>query len=804
MVHLAKILLFLIVSSFSVTAFSQIFDSPQRVGEYDNTIDPDQFDDKLLGDAVLYLLNYELRKQAYQELKPFEAIYPMAKEKADAFKKAGTSSELSSKYEIVSMFESNGYAPVGCDELLLKMSARSGKEYTTYYKLAEDVVLKWLNYKKSIKVLKSGTNVFAGVGTALDGNGKAFIVVAIANYKTLNKGAAGIKESGFPVSTSTQGLKPYDERLCRSVTRYPNLSRHANDITVADDGTIYFETHEFKQFKKLLRESGDGLVADVVIKKQYTICGRENIVDYAGVSKGVMCKKLLQSKLLKINEFEGKEARKKMKVALGKVPEGYNEYEVNLLIVKDKHVCASLTPFVVSNVDTDYSYSINILADTVTAFGRVNYTPVPDTFDLQFKIPFAAGASVYKDRDVKPLLDSLGKSYLVIQKAKITACSSIEGDDAKNEQLREARAKSIKDIFVKNKISSSRVQIATKDSWDEFYKDLKTSKYKYLARMEKDKLKDYIAKRRLEAKLEPILSKHRYAQLDMSVYNDISGDKEQYFLVQRFNRLADNTDTVEALKMQKYIIQNLLDGTYDKSIVSKMVVPQNSRTFAGMRMNKLWLEYRLENKQVDSYFARVVDTLYSIAPDNEYIAFNKIFCDLKFVPVETEQQVQIAQEQIEKLYTSSITRNTLDPLNLEFQLKALAAVDSIGATDVDAYTNTILERIKTIFDVQQDDWKGAMNLSGLFVKQKDYEFAAKVLEPFVSNNDVNEELLFQYVSICSALPQKVNSDKFAYAVELAAELDAGRLCGLFYDKKMSVQFLENPDAKKVYCSNCSR
>jgi len=794
----------LILLSISLTLFSQEYDSPQRVSEYDNVIDAEQFDGRVLGDAVLYILNYELNKQSFQVLKPLEEIYPIAQEKADAVAKAGSVSEVSSKYDIVSLFSSHGYAPVGCDELVIKMSARSGNEYNTYYQLAQDIVLKWLNYKKSLRVLKSGDNVYVGMGTVLDDRGKAYVVAAIANYKTLNKGVNMVKESGLPVSTSSQGLKPYDESVCKSVKRYSKLSRHANDISVAEDGTIYFETHEYRQFKKLLRESKDGLVADVVIKKQFTICGSENIVDYNQVNKGVMQKKLMQAKLLKLNEYEGKEARNKFKVALGTVPEGIGEYEINLLIVKDKHVCASLMPYTVEQEKVNYSYTIKPLADTVTALGRVNYTPVPDTFDLHFKIPFDAGATVYKDKDVAPLLDSLGKSYLIINHAKITACSSIEGDDEVNEELRKQRAQSIKKIFIENNIESERVDVATKDSWDEFYKDLKTSKYKYLARMEKQKLKEYISKRRLEAKLEPVLSKHRYAQIDLDVYNDVTGNKEQFFLAQRFNRLVSQSDSVEALRMQKFIIQNVLDGTYERSVLGLMSMPADSKTFAGMRMNKLWLEYRVDNKKPDHYFARVVDSLFDLDPDNEYIAFNKAYCDLLFVPLETERQVMNVQSNIDRLYTSSINRETLNPLNLEFQLKILQNIDSISVADEDDFSDAVLEKIKDIFEVKQEDWQGALNISALFVKQKDYAFAAKILEPYVSAYKVEETLLFQYISICSALQKKINSEVFSIAVDKASDVDPGRLCKMFQDGKISVQFFENPDVKSVYCKTCSK
>ncbi|GIV29877.1 MAG: hypothetical protein KatS3mg028_0943 [Bacteroidia bacterium] len=86
-----------------------------------------------------------------------------------------------------------------------------------------------------------------------------------------------------------------------------------------------------------------------------------------------------------------------------------------------------------------------------------------------------------------------------------------------------------------------------------------------------------------------------------------------------------------------------------------------------------------------------------------------------------------------------------------------------------------------------------------------YWDAATLLEPLLTSKDVNEKIVFNYISIASHLPEKFNSRYFTKAMELAKKISPERFCKLFGKPYLSFQILENPGIKKLFRdSNCEK
>ena len=91
-----------------------------------------------------------------------------------------------------------------------------------------------------------------------------------------------------------------------------------------------------------------------------------------------------------------------------------------------------------------------------------------------------------------------------------------------------------------------------------------------------------------------------------------------------------------------------------------------------------------------------------------------------------------------------------------------------------------------------------VKLSFTFTRGKDYKFSSTMLEPFLKEENVSEDLLFSYISIASHLPEKFYSRTFSEALHKAKEKNPERYCKLFGEPFMSFQVLDNPNAKKDY------
>jgi hypothetical protein len=89
-------------------------------------------------------------------------------------------------------------------------------------------------------------------------------------------------------------------------------------------------------------------------------------------------------------------------------------------------------------------------------------------------------------------------------------------------------------------------------------------------------------------------------------------------------------------------------------------------------------------------------------------------------------------------------------------------------------------------------------LAYVFTRSKEFNFSANLLEPFVKSPGVDENLLFDYISIASHIPAKFFSRNFSEALAKAKEKNPERYCKLFGEPFMSFQVLDNPNVKKVF------
>jgi len=698
----------------------------------------------------------------------------------------------------------HGGAAKGCEEIVFKLSATQGRTNLPYRDIAKDFVFKIFNGKYET-LIKDENYRFMGVAAMLDEAGKkAYFSCILGNYLSFNEGKDLVLSSGLALTTKTK-LEGYDSKICKKIDRAKNIEDFQSSLSV-DGNSIYIETDQYKTLGRVLKLPKDGLAADVVYSAQYK-CGEQNIVDNSLPSKGFMTNPIYQPKIEKYNEYEGKEARYKLKMKLGDLPDGIDgDYELNLVLIQDNHVCKNISKSYIIKGDVEASVTGNILADTIIVYNTFNYhyKPEPDTAYLDFKIPFELGKAQYKPEDIKPFIETLNEPDFIVQKLKISAFSSIEGEEETNEKLREARAKSIVDAFMSMQKDSIRTEIVTSDSWEMFFTDIAGTKWDTLKNFTKDTIRTIVSNNKVTKELEPILAKHRFAKINMEVIYDISGKKEQAFVLKKFHKALDTGDVVEALAIQKYIMKNVRRGRYPNSIIEKLNIPKDSVRFAGMMMNWLWLNYVQQNKAIDKAFHKEVLRLLTLDAENDYILYNKVLCDIMLDSIEDEGEIYEIQRQIDDLLTSSLRKDNVDPLNLQFQIKILTSINrTFEPSNEKELVNEVVGRIKEIVDIQDDDTEGAMNLANLFIQMQDYQYATIILEPFLENESIPDEILYSYLSVCSKLPNKHLTKKFERAFYLASLKDKSTFCDLVSEQKFSVQILENPVIKKMHCEKCS-
>lgn len=683
-------------------------------------------------------------------------------------------------------------------ELIIRMPTKKGTELFTYGKVVDDIMFKWLSDKKGLQVLNDPRFVFIGLGSALEEDGrKVYLSAVFGNFSIYNSGAVRIKELALPFTTKKYGLKKYDEKACKRCEKFRNIEELHRGIFVKDE-KIYFKHDNIKTLKKLFKDPGDGIVIDIIQKNQFT-CDGDNIVNNNLVNKGVMLKRFKPVSFDKKNLIDKKEKSKKVEVLLGSLPKGLSSgYEINMLIIIGKTVCRTIAPNYSETGGVEYENVMELLADTIVT-NETEYRPVVESSDLEFIVPFEKSKFEYKKEDIDPIISKLNEPDFVIKNLSISAYSSIEGSDETNKVLQKKRAESIVEALKSRQKNKFTFNISMGDNIDDFKRDVAGTEFSSLAEMTVEQVQDYITKNDLSKKLEPILARHRYAKISMNVTFDISGKNEQLYVLSRFKKCIADNNLTKALAIQKFIFKKVLKKEYTAEAVTLQNILETPE-LAGMLMNKLWLEKYTANQEITEEICSRIFKLNKLSPGNPYITYNCYYCKILHDEFDNDKEIADFQKEVSSLYATPLSKKTVDRLNMELQLKIIQFLD----TTLEPHPMMLasLDTIRAISRLTEANWQNSLKLAYIFINLKDYEFAAKLIEPYITNKNPFDELIFTYIAICSNLPYKFSSPKFTFAMNKAAELDKERYCKLIGKGKLSIQCLENTFVKDTYCKTC--
>ncbi|MBN2681248.1 MAG: hypothetical protein JXR58_01960 [Bacteroidales bacterium] len=802
---LRKVLSFSILFLILFNVSAQISDSSKYKAEYFQSIDPLDFQTERFSEVLLLEINKYRKSQGVDTLETLQCLQHAAEDQAlynATFQKTDVIQPQGKKKDTGTRVVYYGGSK-NAVELVDKANLKMGSEFLNYQKAAEEIVFKLKTNPKKEALLVKADAVFVGIGGSVDADGKKlFFSIVLGDYSSLNEGANRRNELDIPFSPKRFGLFPYDEKACKKCLAYKGLTEFQKGL-YTKDGKVYFKTSNYKDLSKFMRNSKDGIGVDFVQKEQYPCIG-DNIIDQNLVNKGVMIKPIWSSKFEKKNLVQGKKERKKMlEVCIGKIPKAFlnldpSEYEMNLVFIQDKYVCKNISPAYVEMAGLEYNNQLQLLADTVTPAHETPYSPSATSSNLSFRIPFEKAKSNYKPEDMFPFIKALKEPDFRIDELNIFAYSSIEGTDEVNESLQKRRAESIQNALKSRQKGDIISNISTDQNWTDFQSDVAGTEFSNLANGTVEEAQQKIREQKLEKKLEPILKNHRYARIDMKVTYEIEGDKEQAYVVKMFNDAVKSYDYDKALKIQKYLFKKVVEKKYTKEAVSDMDIPEQQAT-AGLLMNKLWLEQFVNEDDINDDCCTRIDNLNQLDGANQYILFNNLLCNFIYSKLK-EDEIPVIQGAINSLYEGGLDKGTVDLLNLEFQFTIIDALDTTE-TEHPLVTES-LARVKEIVNLEESNWQNSLKLAYIFISNGDYNFAARLLTPFINEKYVFEEVLFTYIALCTNLPERLNTASFVNAVDRALKMNPDRFCKLIKDGKLTFQVFGNTKVKEKYCNQC--
>jgi outer membrane protein OmpA-like peptidoglycan-associated protein len=767
-------------------------------------INPSNFKEKLFEKVLINRVNMYLDSLGLEGFEQNEFFVSPAKAHAEYMvAKQDTKTDDFKSYLVDA-----GGTGVGA-EVAGKITIKVSNEFLTYDEVASQLVSRW-GAGKPQKILAGQKYFFAGVGAKIDEK-KVFVAMFVGNYASITPIRVDGRSSDaasltVPVTTKKYGLKPYDEKVCKKVSRkMPNVRDLQSGLSVNDNGEIVFKYNDLKKFKRFMKGSKDALAVDIVQPEQFA-CGNENIADYSRNNIGYMTKRVWSKKLYKNNIAPG-EGRKnkvtKLEVVLGLFPTALNpaDVEMNLMVIKEKSVCANIPRSYVDNKIYDFVPKIGLLPDTILASGMKEYSPKATKERLTFKIMFEQGKSDYKPEEMKDVIATLNEPDFFIDKIFIRAYSSLEGSRETNKQLQKKRAQSIVSALEKNQNASIVDSIVTAENLKDLQDAVRGTSFDKLCNMDMNSAISYVNSN--QKKLEPYLKQTRYADITIDVTYDLrDAKKEQKYVLKQFNKAVEAKQLDLALSIQKYILKQVVAGRYDDQAVADMNIPEGA-DYVGLNMNKVWLTQFIYSDPLDEDYRDRVDELNRLDLANAYVDYNDVLCEVVVNDLTNESYVDKLQARIDKLYNTPINMDVVDMLNIELQYQVMDIYkDSCGYDHPTVIK--CLEKMKEIIKFDKLNWENSLKFASIFINHSDYEYAIHLLEPWIEDERVPLVYISTYVTVCSKVEYKVHSNNFVKALERLKQMDPKYLCDLFKSDKLSTQTFVNTKAKKVYCETCAK
>ncbi len=693
-------------------------------------------------------------------------------------------------------------------EVSVDIPGGKAKTMYTYMQVSSDAVDKIAKGKKFEEILKNPKYYYCGIGSFYnEENKKVYVTVVFGGVDAFNNGIKFRKTLPIPYSKSRRGLYVFDEKICKQCDKFPDIDELLNNIKV-ENGKVYLEYPNFKKFKKYFRNPKDGIAIDFVLKEAYP-CSNENITDHNLSSKGYMLKPMYQKKLIKVNENNVLDKKNNTyKGAIAKIPSKYVStlntisYEMNIIYIVDQVACKTITRSYLEDGGSDALIPLTLYPDTLTMNDPKRYQPKSENQELEFVIYFEQGKATYDTKDIEGFLKALNQPDFIVSDITIDAHSSLEGDSLLNAKLQQSRAKSIVDALGKYQKKEVTYNITTSDSWEMFKDSVKKTEYKNLAAMTKEEVKGLL-KGEMLTKLEPILAKERFASITMKVTFDLKGKNEQKYVYNSYKKALEKKDVEQAKRISRYIVQKIVEGKYDAQPFLEVELKQEP-PYANLNINKMYIDARVNHEDsIHTELVAKLDEMYKTMSGNDYVAWNKTMSFVKTGAIVNNKEITTTQATVNGLYNGVIPQRMNDALNLEWQFKVIEKVDTLDAGVLNPTLQASMDRIKKIFNLEESNWQNSLKLAYIFVNHNDLAYAMKLLTPYITDENPDEQLLFTYISIASHYPDQIFSRSFRVAMAKVASKNKIRYCELFGNPKLSFQIMDNPLIKKQYCETCN-
>lgn len=570
------------------------------------------------------------------------------------------------------------------------------------------------------------------------------------------------------------------------------------------DRTIWFVCTSELFLDQLITKSGDGIAVDVIPRDHYR-CGTKPL-PMMGLHKGTLLKPVYLNELKKTRKRnEGGSVA--MKVGQLPAEMAGQEYELNLMVLKDHHLCYYNSFYDLAVYRWDL-LNMGMYMDTLTYGSRADtarnarVSSILRRKVMHFTIPFQRNKAEYSAKDLQPLYDSLRLTDFTIKRIDIEAYSSVEGPEARNLELQEKRAQSIVNALQSFQRPSITTTVKASENWVEFLRDVALTGHADLAELPKADIKKRLLDKKLVDELEPILAFHRKAIISLELtrkdgFEGMTTDQ----LVTTFEKAISDKNLERARAVQNSIFARITDDELPSSFLDKLEVPAQREWAQLLNSRVAFKHFANPEDAYETY--RALQELDRLLPNDPHIKYN--LCAVKFrlwlLGGQTVDPTAFKKE-IEGLRMYRIDEPLVKRMLVNFHIVMAELYMQQGAwAKKDECIKFIAHNYGSI-PMQEQDY---LSLAQYFSSFANYDEAIKVVKPRLANIDVDEDLLFYYLNLTIFDPEQTKQDEYRRVMLNAINKDKPRFCHLFdpFGKGgITFQLLDDAYLSKTYCETC--
>ena len=568
--------------------------------------------------------------------------------------------------------------------------------------------------------------------------------------------------------------------------------------TVIQHDSVYIMLNDVRWFQELFTGKNDGIAIDLVQQEQYA-CGQPSVKPVSFSHRGFLLPPVYRNELFRRTRVSPDGMTL---TGVGKLPPGFRSENVepNYLILENRNLC-----HYTAVVNLDYQgwklLRMGLYYDTLSRevltekFKELSKT-------IHAVVPFEKDKAEYKPADIQPLVDSLRMTDYAITSIQIRAYTSVEGSLERNIELQNQRAQSMINILQGYQSEKIQAEVSAMENWVEFLTDIQKAPYASWGSLSKDEIKEKLSAPEWQARLEPILQKHRKAIVDIRLEKRLNyRENDPAELKKYFRQVLAEKDVEEAVYLQQIIFHKLGRQELPEQFLHELEVPESLEFGRLLINNAAYLFDREFTNLAEATLA--FERLNKLMPGNPQILFN--LCALRmraWVMTDLLTEPPTLRRDIEALRNKGIP----DPL-----VRRLLINYHIILSEVHMRKQNYAAKDKALMFIFQayQPLKLAdadlVNLAKYFSHYSKFDWAVRMLQNRARALDASEDLVFYYLSL--TIYKKAATAQAGYRTIMlnAVNENRARFCSLFDSSSqggISFQLLEDEFLKRTFCENC--